>query len=429
MSDPRFSIENFFSYGFRPFFLFAYLFAAFSMTAWLAWVGLHAMKAQVLRPTIVVPPHEWHAHEMLFGYALAAIAGFLLTAVPNWTNSKPVSGGALMLLVSSWLAGRMAIWFSAYLPTLMVAVFDLAFIPMLLAFVAKALLRRWAPRNFIFIPILSLLLAANIMTHVEWAGLLDAGPELTNRLAINAVVLLVTIIGGRVVPAFTTNVLRRESHILLPTSRKPLEIFSILSMVAVLIVEALGFDGWLAGTVAIVAALAHAVRLAGWRGLQTLGKPILWVLHLGYAWLVAGLAFKAAAHFALMSEATAIHALTIGAVGTITMAVMTRASLGHTGRTLRVSNPITLAYLLISASAVVRIVVPALLPAYYNEGVVIAGVLWVLAYVIVSVVFWPILTLPRIISTFSPATRCVREREQQPTSKTRSQIASTPRKV
>lgn len=111
------------SYGFRPFFLFAYLFAAFSMTAWLAWVGLHAMKAQVLRPAIVVPPHEWHAHEMQFGYALAAIAGFSLTAVPNWTNAKPVGGGALMLLFSFWLAGRMAILFSAYLPALMVAVF------------------------------------------------------------------------------------------------------------------------------------------------------------------------------------------------------------------------------------------------------------------------------------------------------------------
>ena len=120
------------SYGFQPFFLFAYLFAAFSMTAWLAWVGLHAMKAQVLRPTIVVPPHEWHAHEMLFGYALAAIAGFSLTAVPNWTNAKLVGGGALMLLVSSWLAGRMAIWFSAYLPALMVAVFDFRFLAVIL---------------------------------------------------------------------------------------------------------------------------------------------------------------------------------------------------------------------------------------------------------------------------------------------------------
>ena len=109
MSDPRFSIENFFSYGFRPFFLFAYLFAAFSTGAWLAWVGLPAMEAQVLCPAIVVPPHEWHAHEMLFGCALGAIAGFPLTAAPNWTNAKPVVGSTLMLLVSFWLAGLIAI--------------------------------------------------------------------------------------------------------------------------------------------------------------------------------------------------------------------------------------------------------------------------------------------------------------------------------
>ena len=402
MNGRQFSWEAFFSYGFRPFFLFACLFAALSMSAWMLWIGLHAANAQVLRPTISMAPHAWHAHEMLFGYTMAAIAGFFLTAVPNWTDSKPVNGGALFVLSATWLAGRAAVWMSAHLPMVLVAAIDLTFIPMLLALVARALLRRWAPRNFVFIPILSLLFVANALVHADWLAWLDGGADIAYGLALNTVVVLIAIIGGRVVPAFTTNALRRLGHDLLSVSRKPLEIAAVASVVAVLIADLLvdlaGLDGTVAGFVAGLAALVHASRLVGWRGHRTVFAPILWVLHLGYAWLVAGLALKAAAHFGLIGQASAVHALTVGAVGTMTLAIMTRASLGHTGRALKVSGATAAAYVMVSMSALLRIAVPVLMPDLYNEGMIAAGLLWVAAFALVSVVYWPVLTMPRISS-------------------------------
>jgi len=402
MNGRQFSWEAFFSYGFRPFFLFACLFAALSMSAWMLWIGLHAANAQVLWPTIAMAPHAWHAHEMLYGYTLAAIAGFFLTAVPNWTDAKPVSGGALLVLSATWLAGRAAVWMSAHLPMELVAAVDLAFIPMLLVFVAKALLRRWAPRNFVFIPILTLLFVANALIHAEWLEWIDSGSDIAYGLALNTIVVLIAIIGGRVVPAFTTNALRRLGHEHLPVSRKPLEIAAVVSVIAVLIADLLvdlaGLNGTVAVFIAGLAALAHALRLAGWRGHKTLSEPIVWVLHLGYAWLVIGLTLKAAAHFGLLGHAGAFHALTVGAVGTMTLAIMTRASLGHTGRALKVSGATTLAYVMISMSALLRITVPALIAEFYNEGMIAAGLLWVAAFATVSIVFWPVLTLPRISS-------------------------------
>jgi len=398
MNGRQFSWEAFFSYGFRPFFLFACIFAALSMSAWMLWIGLHAASAQVLRPTIAMAPHAWHAHEMLFGYTMAVIAGFFLTAVPNWTGAKPVNGGALVLLSAAWLAGRAAVWMSAHLPMALVAAVDLAFIPMLLALVAKALLRRWAPRNFVFIPILTLLLIANALVHAEWLEWIDGGTEIAYGLALNTVVVLIAIVGGRVVPAFTTNALRRMAHDRLPASHKSLEIAAIVSVVAVLIAELAGWDGSIAGTIAGLAALVHAFRLAGWQGHKTLTEPIVWVLHLGYGWLVVGLGLKAAAHFGLLGHASAIHALTVGAVGTMTLAIMTRASLGHTGRALQVNGTTAVAYVMVSLSAVLRIAVPVLIPEVYNEGMIVAGLLWVAAFAAVSVAYWPVLTMPRISS-------------------------------
>jgi len=393
---PGFDLSTFFSYGFRPFFLSACLFAAFAMTAWLAWIGLHAAAGTVREMTIAMAPHQWHAHEMLFGYSLAVIAGFFLTAVPSWTGSKPVSGLSLIILFAVWCLGRLAMGFSAYLPPLLVAAADLAFVPMLMSLVLRALLGRWSKRNFVFLPILTVLFAANLLTHMEF---MDWGPgdvEVGNRLALDGIILLITILGGRVVPAFTTNALRRAGKEALPVSRKPLEILSIGSVAALLVAEIIQPGGTIAGSIAIIATLANALRFMGWRGHKTLGAPILWIIHLAYLWLIVGLAFKAAAHFDLILEATAIHVLTVGAVGSMTLGVMTRAALGHTGRVLRVSGPVTAAYILISLSAAVRVIVPPLMPEFYNEGMVFAGISWVLAFVIVSAIYWPVLTRPRI---------------------------------
>jgi uncharacterized protein involved in response to NO len=395
MTQRNFSFEVFFSYGFRPFFLFGCLFAALSMAAWLAWIGIHAANGEILRPTIATAPHEWHAHEMLFGYTMAMIAGFFLTAVPNWTGAKPVSGPTLMVLVTAWVAGRLVVWFSAHLPAALVAAVDLAFIPLLLVLVTKSLMKRWAPRNFVFVPILSILFAANFVIHAEWAGLLDDGGRAALGAAVNAVVLLIVIVGGRVVPAFTTNALRNAGHKTLPVSRAPLDVASIVLVAALIPIEAFDAGSGLALGVAGTATLANAIRFLSWRGWATRGQPIVWVLHLAYAWVVVGLALKTAAFADLLSPTSALHALTVGAIGTMTLAVMSRASLGHTGRVLVAPGAVVLAYVLVNLSALVRVAVPILAPAYYNHGMIASGLLWLATYVLVSISYWPILTLPR----------------------------------
>lgn len=393
--QPGFSLEAFLSYGFRPFFLLSCLFAAISMFAWMAWIGLHAAGGAVRTMTIAMAPHQWHAHEMLFGYALGVIAGFFLTAVPSWTGSKPVSGRVLAALVLVWLAGRLAFWFSAHIPPMAVAVVDLAFVPMLLVLVLRALLNNWSKRNFVFLPILAAIFIANLLTHLEftelWPGLMNMG----NRLGLDAVIVLIVVLGGRVVPAFTTNALRKAGEEAFPVSRRPVEIASVGLVALLALVEIVQPLGPVAGGIALLAALANGVRFCGWRGHKTLGSPILWIIHLAYIWLVAGLAFKGAAHFQMLSEATALHVLTVGAIGSMTLGIMTRAGLGHTGRALRVSAPVVGAYLLVSLSAAVRVAVPPLMPQFYNEGMLVAGVAWMVAFAIVSIVYWPILTQPR----------------------------------
>lgn len=384
------------SYGFRVFFLLAGLYAALSMAAWLLWIGLHAMNVQVLKPSIAMPVHLWHGHEMLFGYGLAVIAGFLLTAVPSWTGRRPVAGGLLALLSGAWLAARLASWSSAHLPAALVAGLDLAFIAFLGGLVARALLAGWSPRNLVFLPVLACLLAANLLVHFEMLGLIEDGIAVGLTLALDAILVLIAVLGGRIVPAFTTNALRRTGVERLPRSYKPLEIAALASMVLLLLADLAWPGSKLTGAVAATAALCNGLRMIGWRSRLTLGQPILWILHLAYGWLVLGLLLKAVALLSgALSEITAIHALTVGAIGSMTLGVMSRAGLGHTGRPLVAPAPIVAAYGLVSLAALLRVAGPWLAPGFYNEVVMLAGLTWVAAFAIFSLVFWPILTRPR----------------------------------
>lgn len=390
-----FDLRAFFSYGFRPFFLFAQIYAALAIVL---WVG--AFSSSIDLSASAWPAHVWHAHEMLFGYTMAAITGFFLTAVPGWTGTKPVRGGTLAILTLVWVAGRMAMYFSTALPGLVVAAVDLGFIPLLLALVLRSLLARRLPRDMIFVPILTALFIANLMTHLDSIGVLEDGVGIGHRFGLNTVIVLIAIIGGRVVPAFTTNALRRDNIEPLPASYKWLDIAAVLSVVAVAageLAQSFGLlSGATAGGVAATAAVLNGGRLAGWRGNKTLGQPILWIGHLGYAWLVVGLALKSAAHFDLLSGTAALHALTVGAVGCMTLGVMTRASLGHTGRALVVPPPIVLAYVLVGLAALVRVGGPMVMAEYYVEVITASGVLWSAAFAVTAVVFWPILTRPRL---------------------------------
>jgi uncharacterized protein involved in response to NO len=384
---PAFAL---FAYGFRPFFLAAGVYALLVLVAWL-WI--YTTGAQ---PLPRQPAQLWHGHEMLYGFVGAAIAGFLLTAVPSWTGARGFAGTPLILLAALWLTGRLAFAAAAVLPLTIVAVCELAFIPVLAGLLAPALLRA-RNRNS---PLL-LVLVSIWLTDVVFMYALMRDDVLLARttllVAIDIVLLLVTVIGGRIVPAFTASALRaRGLAANLRTSRWADGIV-IAAMVALVFVDIIAPWHRVAGAVAAVAAIAHAWRLIGWRSWRALDEPLVWSLHLAYAWLPAGLAMKAlyvtgnaawAAHW--------LHALTIGVAAAMILAVMTRASLGHTGRPLSASRLIGSAYILLSLAAVMRVFAPGLAPDAYRWSVMAAGTLWICAFAIFIMVYSPILLRPRV---------------------------------
>lgn len=390
------TLKTFFSHGFRPFFLLGPLYAVVVMVLFLFWIGVHFANGEVVGMTITMPPHVWHAHEMLFGFGMAALAGFLLTAVPNWTDTKPVHGPMLAALVALWLAGRIGNGFSAELTPLTVAALDLAFLPVLGILVVGGLIKGWSRRNLIFVPLILGFIAAQTLYHLETLNVFDDGIEAGHHLAVNMFTLLIAIIGGRVVPAFTTNALRQQGALKLPNNWPPLNAAGVILVAAVAIAELIQPAEAITGWLAAAAALANGLRLAGWRSLGTLRMPIVAVLHAGFAWLVIGLGLKA---FAILdgsiSSATAVHALTSGAIGTMVLAIMSRAALGHTGRPLSVGNGTVAAYVLVSAGTLARIIVPAWLPAYYSQGMLFAGLAWAGAFAVFVVIYFPVLTGPR----------------------------------
>jgi uncharacterized protein involved in response to NO len=385
----------FLSIGLRPFFLLAGLYGCLAMALWLAWIGAGVSPFPAAPATAPIANVIWHGHEMLFGFAAAVIAGFLLTAVPNWTGAAPLSGAPLAALACLWIAGRLAIWLSDMLPTIAVAIADLAFLPALGIAVAVPLVRARVFRNIVFLALLAVLFAANLVVHLDIMGWTGANAGAGNLLGLNLVVLLITIVGGRVVPAFTANWLKAEGIKATVHRRPPLDALTIAATAAVLVAELAAAADAVTGALALVAAVLHLVRLAGWQTRRVLGAPIMWILHVGYGWLTIGFALKALALLSdVIAPASAVHALSVGAVGSMTLGVMSRAALGHTGRALRVATAITVAYVLVSLAALLRIAGPAVLPAATAETIAASGISWVFAFGIFTWVYWPILTRP-----------------------------------
>lgn len=374
-------------YGFRPFFALAGVYAALAVPTWLLmWLG-HAS----LEPRLA--PQHWHAHEMVFGFAAAALGGFLLTAVPNWTGQGAIRGRALLLLSATWLAGRVAMWLSGVLPPALVAAADLAFLPMLAAFQAPAIVRRSARRNGVFVLILLALFAANLAIHLEAMGLARSAPWGID-LGLGVLVLAVTLIGGRIVPAFTQGGLKAQG---IPTAITPLprlDLLAILGVGAMVLAEAAGLAPAAIGALAGLAALAALARLLRWHGHRTWRWPLLWVLQLGMAWLAAGLALKSAAAFALLPSAMAQHALGAGTIGMMILAVMTRATLGHTGRELVAVPGSAFAYLSVALGALLRVIAP-LVPDQLATLTVAGGLLWSLGFVLFLILYGRMLVGPR----------------------------------
>lgn len=377
-----------FAYGFRPFFLAALLYAPLAIVVWLA------VRTSGSTPLTDFPPQVWHGHEMIFGFAGAAIAGFLLTAVPSWTGAKGFAGTPLIALAALWVAGRLAFAVASHIPLSLLIAVELLFVPALVALIAPPLLRA-RNRNT---PLLIVLAAYWCADAIFLYALLHADVGLATtllRTAINVVLLLITVIGGRIVPAFTANALKRRGLDAQTRSLAWLEIAVIVLMALIVVTDVVTPLHPLAGALAAVAAAAQALRLVLWKGLRTLQEPIVWVLHLAYAWLPVGLALKAG-HLLTGTAWTAqwLHALTMGAIGMMIVAVITRASLGHTGRPLAVSPVTAAGYLMLAAAVLVRVLGGSTI--HYEMTLRVSGGLWVLAFALILAVYAPILLRPRI---------------------------------
>jgi uncharacterized protein involved in response to NO len=375
------------SYGFRPFFLGAALHATFAVPLWL-W-----MYRTGVSPAGPFPPFAWHAHEMIFGYLAAAMAGFVLTAIPNWTGRLPLSGAPLALLFALWLAGRVACLTIAE-PAAALFI-DLAF-PLALAAAVWREIR--AGKNWRNIPVailLTLLAGANLLHHLEswWPQLGDSAV----RLALAVAAMMIALIGGRITPSFTRNWLVKRGETVLPAP------FGIVDKAALAATLAASL-AWIAAPAATFTALflilggcLLLLRLARWRGLTCRQEPIVAALHLAYLWLTA---FFLLAGLSILSPATvpptvAIHALTAGAIGTMTLAVMTRATLGHTGRAIETDALTAMLYAAVTLGAILRVAAP-----FTGESSVslltAGGVLWTLAFILFLVRYGPMLVTRRL---------------------------------
>jgi uncharacterized protein involved in response to NO len=377
------------SYGFRPFFLLAALCAVVTLAV------LVAGQIVGLAPDGALPLTRWHGHEMLFGFVSAAIAGFLLTAAATWTERPPLSGAPLVALVLLWLAGRTVMFPTFDLQRSPLVLLDAAFLPA----VAFALARQLVParnyRNWLFLPILALLAAADVVFHGSQLGWFDVDVD-PLRFAANLVQLLVAVIGGRIIPLFTRNALARVGVDVRIEPAPRLDALALGAVVAVLVVDLLQPNGTVAASLALAASTLLAARLARWHGHRTLRMPIVWVLHAGYAWLVASLAMKGLwLLYGVVWGVNWLHALTAGAFGTMILAVMSRVALGHTGRPLTVSSATVVAYALVIGGAALRVIAPALVPDHYLAPLAVAAATWAGAFAIFAITYLPILVAPR----------------------------------
>jgi len=383
--DPRHSYRALWAHGFRPFFLSAAAMGAFALLLWVSQLqGLVVLGG-------AYGAVGWHAHEMLFGYTIAVIAGFLLTAVRNWTRLPTASGLRLAMLAAVWLAGRLVMLATAVLPPASVAVVDVAFLPALAAALAPSLWRARVWRNLLFVGLIGVLALANLAFHLAALGIYPGGAALGLRLGLGVVVMMMVIVGGRVIPGFTRNAFLQSGVHDWPWASR----LAIASTALYLACLLLPVDRAIMAAVTLAAAVANGMRMIPWRPFRTGRVPIVWVLHLGYGWIVAGLGLSAAAEWLSWLPPTAgTHALGMGAIGTTTLGMMSRVALGHTGRALVTGSPIMLAYALMTLAAVLR--VAAAFSPPQTVLLTIAGLSGAGAFVIFIVVYWPILMRSRV---------------------------------
>ncbi len=381
MSDRGWPV---FRLGFRPFYLLAACFACLAVPVWaLVYAGQLAWAPNL-------PPMLWHAHEMVFGFATAVIIGFLLTAGKAWTGLPTPRGLPLALLALTWLAARVAALLDV--PYAVYAVLDLALLPIVAVILVLLLLRADNHRNLLLAGLLGLLALANLVFHLSVSGLLELSALRPLYAGLALIVLVECVMAGRVVPAFTMNAiagLRIKSRPLLDR--------------AVLAASALALALWVFMPAAMVtapmlavAAILQAARVMSWKPLQTRGKPILWILHLAYAWIPMGFVLLAMAQFGWVAPSAGIHAFAVGATGGLIIGMLTRTARGHTGRPLLASPFEVAAYTLVMLAAALRVFMPMVAPQWQLWTALAAATAWSLAFVLYLVTFTPWLLRARL---------------------------------
>ncbi len=368
------------AYGFRPFFLAAGLWAIVAMGVWIAAL------ATGLPIGGAYGGPAWHAHEMLFGYSSAALAGFLLTAIPNWTGRLPVSGTPLAILFGVWFAGRLALLAPDLIGLPLAIALDSAFLPLLLAICLREIVagKKW--RNLKVLAGLAALALANIGFHVLILG--NGDPSLASRLAIAAYIMLIAIVGGRIVPSFTRNWLAKRHVISLPAPYDRLDTITLLASLPALALWVALPDHGVTAMGALIAGALHLYRLGRWQGWHTGGERLVLVLHLAYLFIPLGFFIIATSHLGWFDPASSLHVFTIGAIGLMTLAVMSRATRGHTGLPLTAPWSTVLSYALLLAAALLR-PAAALLPDLYMRLIELSGLCWMLAFLLYVLEYAP----------------------------------------
>jgi uncharacterized protein involved in response to NO len=385
--SPSYQGVAVFSYGFRPFFLGAALFAGVAIPVWIL------VLAGVGDSTFLYPARDWHVHEMVFGFLPAVITGFLLTAIPNWTDRPPIRGYELVLLFTLWLAGRLLIAIPWFTP-LVSAVIDVGFLVAVAGLVWReiAAAKSWdrTPMGVL----VSLLACANILFHV--LTLSGIAADHTERAAIGMVMMLLALIGGRLIPTFTDELLDGSGRAERPASFSRYDGLSIalvgLAVVSWIVQPHAMVTGW----IFVTAGLANLGRLARWYGWLTWREPLVLILHVGYGWFALSLLILGGSILGIgLPAEDAVHAFTAGAVGAMTLAVMTRASLGHTGRP-RHAGPLTVCiYMLVNVGAVLRVFGP-MTGLSTNLVMGVAAGSWSGAYLLFAMVYGPFLLRPSL---------------------------------
>jgi len=382
--QPIFNLPLF-NLGFRAFFALAGFAALTLIVLW------SAMIEGDLAHENYFSQNYWHAHEMLLGYSVAVIAGFLLTAVKNWTGKPTLTGDQLAGLCLLWLYGRIVPFYEGLLPNELIALIDFAFLPVLAYQIIKPILQVGQYRNLVFVALLLVLALGNGLVHAEILGFQENTAWLGIELVVATIIVMILVIAGRVFPFFTERGLPGTL-----TIKNPLfDTLSIVSAVLVFVLELADISGTILALAALFAVVANVARLSGWYVQKIWYVPLLWVLYVGYGWIILGFGLTIFSAYELIAPSLALHAFTIGGIGVLTLGMMARVSLGHTGRALRVSNAMAISFVFINVAALCRVLLPVVLPGWYNLLVYVSTFAWLAAFSLFVFVYSPILTSVR----------------------------------